>query len=208
LENIGAAGMATWSQTVYASFGGKEEAMTARRATQNLRRKKENWWRNEITNFRYHMPVSEQPSCSSVAFFMHMVHHIIISPRVFVLPPPSSLFSSLPASAEALASLPMLYFSGNDFFIPSYQGLNEIVDNQQLVLFRFPSLHSLLCCFAKKPVSQNIRGEASRGPQNEDRQFLRRPRTMPGRETKSQTEENAKHQKMRQLLGKEESGDN
>lgn len=119
------------------------------------------------------------PKKSLSLLFMHMVHHIIIST--------SSLRPFSPPFV-----LPHFFF----VYSPC-QGLNEIVDNQQFVLFLRLSLFLFLRCFAKCRSGKQKKNDTATmsTTQNEDRQFLRKRRTR----VMEEEERNAKHQKMRRL---------
>lgn len=106
----------------------------------NLRTKR----RNEITNFRYHMPF---PRSLFFAFYAYGSSHYYLHVASLTSIPLHFFFS---------------FFSGQRFYSPC-RGLNEIVDNQQFVLFFF-SFSPLRC----------LRNAGPEKKSNEDRQFLRK----------------------------------
>lgn len=118
-------------------------SMSAKKEDKNARRMEE----TEITNFRYHMPFPRSRLRLQRWLFVCMVHHIII-------------FTSL-----SFALLQVEFF-GNVVF--AMRGLNEIVDNQQFVLFLFFLSTSFAVLFAecrsrnKKPTNDSNDNDTKR----------------------------------------------
>jgi hypothetical protein len=150
---------------------------------------------------------------AALLLFMHMVHHIIIFPRVFVLPPPPS--PPFPSSAEASLSLSMLCcFRETTFLFPHTKALMRLLTINSL--FYFVLLRFVRSCVVSRKAGapKNVcerRGMEQRATKRRStvlKKGRERCRGKQKQKKKSQTEGNAKHQKMRQLPGKEESGDN
>lgn len=111
--------------------------------------------------------------CLHDAFFMHMVHHIIIHLSFFPLTHCSTFIFSV-----------FMYL-----ILPLAEALMRLLTINSLFYSFF------LCLFAK--CRSRKKRETSTTTQNEDRQFLRKRRRKKSHEKE---ERNAKHQKMRRRL--------